>query len=305
MVGTSFYVVSGLLLVLLQTMIAFTTSLIVPLSAATPSKSLAGMIVAASSTTTNRTTVDLGTALSSTPPGTKSLIVLGTHAADFNMVEYCQRVRFFLPQLQSKGVDRFILVVNGKISSCKKLTELLDLPETMELYADPSGEAGRRFGVSRGFRPDDARFSPALRLFCQGIGIGPPRTLGAVLAGYVGSPDGTRDFIEDGLLQGQLAGRWPAVLDLGRNNSILKNSFDDFPLLGSWGRRPFELATLRLQNLIGIQFKNWDALKPDEPQCLTQLGGCAVVGGGGEPLYSWVDRGLCDLPDFQELIDSL
>jgi hypothetical protein len=222
------------------------------------------------------------------------------------MVEYCQRVRFFLPQLQRKGVDRFILVVNGKLSACKKLTEILDLPETMELYADPSGEAGRRFGVSRGFRPDDARFSPALRLFCQGIGIGPPwGTLGAVLAGYVGSPDGTRDFIEDGLLQGQLAGRWPAVLELGPNNSILKNKFDDFPMLSSWGRRPFELATLRLQNLIGIQFKNWDALKPDEPQCLTQLGGCAVVGGGGEPLYSWVDRGLCDLPDFQELIDSL
>jgi hypothetical protein len=285
-------------------MIAFATSLIVPLSAATPAKSLAGMIVA-SSTTTNHT-VDLGNALSSTPPGTKSLIVLGIHAADFNMVEYCQRVRFFLPQLQCKGVNRFILVVNGKISACKKLTELLDLPESMELYADPTGEAGRRFGVSRGFRPDDARFSPALRLFCQGVGIGPPwATLGAVVAGYVGNPDGRRDFIEDGLLQGQLAGRWPAVLKLGPNNSILRNNFDEFPLLGSWGLRPFELATLRLQNLIGIQIKNWDALKPEEPQCLTQMGGCAVVGGGGEPLYSWVDRGLCDMPNFQVLIDSL
>jgi len=38
----------------------------------------------------------------------------------------------------------------------------------------------------------------------------------------------------------------------------------------------------------------------------TQLGGCAVVGAGGEPLYSWVDGGLCDLvPDFELLLDAL
>ena len=43
------------------------------------------------------------------------------------------------------------------------------------------------------------------------------------------------------------------------------------------------------------------AQRPDEPQCLTlQLGGCVVVGDAGESLlYSWVDRGLCDVPDFQ------
>ena len=206
--------------------------------------------------------VDLGKALSATALGTKTLLVLGTHAADFNMVEYAQRVRYFLPKLQSKGVDRFMLVVNGKASSCMKLAELLELPETMELYADPAGEAGRRFGVSRGFRPDDCRFTPALRLFCMGIGIGPPwATLGAVGSGYVGSPTGRRDYIEDALLQGQLAGRWPSVLELGPDNSIQRNRFDDFPLLSSWGVRPFELATLRLQNLVGIQFNHWEALK--------------------------------------------
>jgi len=126
-----------------------------------------------------------------------------------------------------------------------------------------------------------------------------------VLTGYFGNPNGRREWIEKTLKQGQLAGRWPAVLDLAEDGSILRNKFDDFPLLGGWGRRPFELATLRLQNLVGIQFANWDALKPDNDKCLTQLGGLTVVGPGGEPVFSWVDQGLCDIPDMNEVLDAL
>lgn len=85
----------------------------------------------------------------------------------------------------------------------------------------------------------------------------------------------------------------------------MANKFDDFPLVGGWGRRPLELATLRLQNLVDVQFKHWDALKPVDDRCLTQLGGCAVVGAGGDALFSWVDEGLCDVPDFHELVESL
>ena len=69
--------------------------------------------------------------------------------------------------------------------------------------------------------------------------------------------------------------------------------------------RPFQLATLRLQNLVDVQGKHWEELKPSHPPCLTQLGGCAVVGPGGEALYSWVDRGLCDVPDFDEMLDMV
>ena len=86
---------------------------------------------------------------------------------------------------------------------------------------------------------------------------------------------------------------------------MARNRFDDLPLLSGWGVRPLELATLRLQNLVGIQFTHWDALKPVDDRCLTQLGGCAVVGPAGEPLFSWVDEGLCDVPDFNELMDAL
>ena len=290
--------------VALSALIGGSGGLVVPLAATRPSVSLSGVSLPRVS---DGEQIDVGAALAATAAGGKTMIVLGTHAGDFNMVEYAQRVRFFWQQLRDKGVDRCVMVVNGEASSCQQLAQLVDLPDAVELLADPTGEAGRRFGVSRGFRPDDAALSPNAKLFVVGIGLGPPwGTLPAVLAGYLGDPNGRREWIEAALLQGQRAGRWPAVLELAADGSVAKNKFDDFPLLGtSWGRRPLELATLRLQNLIGIQIGHWGALKPVDDRCLTQLGGCAVVGPAGEPLYSWVDRGLCDVPDMHELLDAI
>jgi hypothetical protein len=161
------------------------------------------------------------------------------------------------------------------------------------------------FGVSRGWRPDDDALSPYLKLYLMLFGIGPPCTLPAVITGYLGNPSGRHDWIESALAQGQTAGRWPTnALELSADGAVLANKFDELPLVGSWGRRPLELATLRLQNLKAA-FDNWSALKPDEERCLTQLGGCAVVGDGGAPLYSWLDNGICDTADFHEMLDAL
>ena len=274
---------------------------VVPLSAAKPASSLQGVSLPVAS---DGVTLDLGAELGSSTG--KTLLIMGTHAADFNTVEYAQRVRAFMPRLREQEVDRFLMVINGDASQCVTLAKLLDLPSEIILLADPKGEAGRKFGVSRGFRPDDTSLSPFLKLFAMGIGIGPPwMTLPAVLRGYLGSPNGKRAWVEAALKQGQEADRWPAILEFNSDGSIASNKFDDTPLISGWGLRPFELATLRLQNLIGVQGQNWDALKPVDDRCLTQLGGCAVVGRDGEPLYAWIDGGLCDVPDFDELLEAI
>ena len=75
--------------------------------------------------------------------------------------------------------------------------------------------------------------------------------------------------------------------------------------VSGWNVRPLELATLRLQNLLGVQLANWAALKPVDDRLLTQLGGCTVVGPGGTPLFNWLDRGLCDVVDFEDVVDSI
>ena len=55
--------------------------------------------------------VDLSTYLTSSK---KTMLVLGTYAADFNAIEYAQRLRYYLPDLQKRGVSkigwRFIIV---------------------------------------------------------------------------------------------------------------------------------------------------------------------------------------------------
>ena len=94
-------------------------------------------------------------------------------------------------------------------------------------------------------------------------------------------------------------------LNPNTNNEIIGNKFDNFPFFSGWGVRPFELATLRLQNILSIQIKHWNELKPIDDRCLTQLGGCTIVGPGGKPLYSWVDRGLCDVPNIEDVLSSI
>ena len=228
------------------------------------------------------------------------MVVFGTYPGDFNMVEYGQKLRHFLPELKAKGIDKFVVVVNGEPASCAKLASLLDLPSEIELLSDPSGEAGRSFGVSRGWRADDTEMNAYFKLWLMLFGLGPPMTLAAVVTGYIGNPGGKRAWIETAIEQGQAAGRWPG-------NVIVdgQNQFNDLPLVGGWGRRPLELATLRLQNLVGVAFQNWDALKPTDERCLTQLGGCTVVGAGGRAGYSWFDNGICDTPNFDELLAKL
>jgi len=277
-----------------------TVGLVVPLAPARPVTALAGLSLPQAR---GGSSVELGAAVAASTASRKTLLVLGTYPGDFNMIEYGQRLRHHLPGLRAKGVERFLVVVNGEKNACERLAELLDLPEEVELLSDPTGEAGRRFGVSRGWLPDDNRLSPFLKLYIMLFGVGPPATLPAVITGYLGNPSGRRAWIESALEQGQRAGRWPDnVLDL--SGPRVANQFDELPLVGGWGRRPLELATLRLQNL-KMAFENWDALKPTDDRCLTQLGGCVVVGDEGHALFSWLDNGICDVADFDEMLASL
>jgi len=302
----------GVLLVTIQWIIPFSNALVVPISAANPKKSLAGIslprvILDGNTENQNEAPVDLSAEIESDK---RTMVVFGTHAGDFNTIEYLQKIRFSFQDLQSKGgIGKILVVINGAPDQIQLLTSLLDPPESIQFLSDPTGEAGRSFGVDRGFRPDDESLSPFAKQFFTGIGIGPPwMTLPAVLPGYTGNPNGKRDWIEESLKQGQLQGRWPSVLELDDKDQqrILSNKFDEAPLgLNEWGRRPFELATLRLQSLIGIQIQNWSKLKPVDDRCLTQLGGCTVVEPDGTAIYSWVDRGLCDVPDMDNVLEAI
>jgi AhpC/TSA antioxidant enzyme len=241
-----------------------------------------------------------------------TLCVLGTYAADFNCVEYGQRLRYYLPALKEKGVKKFAMIVNGRPTAATLLAKLVDLPEEVQLYTDPTGTAGRAFGVARGFRPEDTEMSPYVKLFAMLFGLGAWATLPSVIGGYIGNPFTAQPWIEDAMAVGQRAGRWPNnALELDSDGKVVTNKFSELPLVSEWGRRPLELATLRLQNMIGVSLKNWDELKPTDSELesgvLTQLGGLIITGDRKDspPRYEWRDAGICHVANFEDIIKKL
>jgi hypothetical protein len=247
-----------------------------------------------------------------TPSEGRSLFIFGTYAADFNAIEYAQRLRYYLPKLKEEcGVSKFGLLLNCKPEAALALAEIVDLDTSeVDLFVDNTGEVGRQWGVERGWLPDNDDVNPFLKLFGMLFGLGAWATLPAVIGGYIGNPFVPQPWIEDALAVGQKKGRWPDnALEISDDGTIT-NKFSELPVVGEWPRRPLELATLRLQSMMGVSLKNWKDLAPDdealEAGVLTQLGGCIVVDAAtGESLYEWKDPGICAVANFEDMIKKL
>ena len=210
--------------------------------------------------------------------------------------------------IKEKGVKSVKMILNAEPVAARLLCKLVDLPcdDALEVYSDPMGRAGREFGVNRGWKSDDGESSPYLKLFGMLFGLGAAWTLPSVLSGYVGNPFGKREWIESALVSNTIAGRFPANAVEVEGGKMTQNKFDALPMgIGGWGRRPLELATLRLQNMLGISLQNWQQLRPSEEALqagvLTQLGGCALF-SGKDLLYEFKDDGICHTADFEQLL---
>jgi hypothetical protein len=242
----------------------------------------------------------------------KSLMIFGTYAGDFNNIEYGQRLRYYLPKLKEEcGITKVGFVMNCRKDQALTIAEMVDLDtESIDLFIDNKGEAGRVWGVERGWEPDNRELSPYLKLFLMLWGLGAWATLPAVIGGYIGNPLVPQPWIEDAFGVNKEKGRWPdQVLEVGADGSVV-NKFTELPVVGTWPRRPLELATLRLQNMIGISIQNWGKLGPDEEALdagvLTQLGGCLVLDNkSGETLFKWRDPGICAVANFEDLIKDV
>ena len=163
-----------------------------------------------------------------------------------------------------------------------------------------------------GWRPDDEEMSPYLKLFGMLWGLGAWATLPSVIGGYLGNPFTPQPWIEDAMAVGQVKGRWPdTALELDDDTKAIKvNKFAELPYVGGWQRRPLELATLRLQNMVDISIKNWKDLAPQDDALnagvLTQLGGVVIVDAqSGEIAYEWKDPGICSVANFENMFSSL
>jgi len=239
-------------------------------------------------------------------PSTKTITIFSTYASDFNNIEYAQRLTHYLPLLESKGVTKCNMIINGSPTQCELFRSLVSLPSSVTIISDPSGICGQKFGVNLGWRSDDDSLSPYFKLYMMLFGFGAWATLPSVIGGYIGNPFKPQPWIETAMRDNIVKRRFPTNgLTLDSDNLIISNKFSELPLVGSWPRRPLELATLRLQNMIGISFQNWSELLPSNLNLLTQLGGCVVLDSNANEIYKFMDRGICDVCNFEKLLEEI
>ncbi|MEL7315915.1 MAG: peroxiredoxin-like family protein, partial [Cyanobacteria bacterium J06559_3] len=148
------------------------------------------------------------------------------------------------------------------------------------LFVDPTAAIHQELGLYSGLTLKIPGLSSGQRawvnLMLMCAGLGSPGTLAEVLRGYTG--DRTAP---------QLIGDEEIVKDTPL--PPLRGSF--FQWAGGKGfQRPFELATLRLQNMTEVLSK-WNTYVPDASY-MTQRGGTFLFDPTGTLLYEHRDRGI-------------
>ena len=189
--------------------------------------------------------------------GRRRLVVLLPQLGDFDSLEYAQALVTALPRLRSAGIG-LLLIGIGDGRSAERFCAYTGLPrELLEVEAEPT--LHRALGLYEGLRLPLGPW-PSLLLMCAGIGS--PGTLREVLRGYSGDRQAPQ----------RLQAPW-------------------FALAGGTGfQRPFELASVRLANMIEVLGK-WRTYVPRDDH-LTQRGGTFLLENDDTLLYSHRDRGL-------------
>ncbi|KIZ01932.1 hypothetical protein MNEG_6027 [Monoraphidium neglectum] len=207
--------------------------------------------------------------------GNRVVVPFLTHFGDLTSWEFAQKLqKKALGPLQEAGV-KVISVGLGSPESARTFAAALDYP-LEGLYADPTGACCKALGFSPGFADSVEGVDPYLKLLPMLMGIGSPGTVQEVLRGYVGDREA------------------PPVFD-----GTLGRAFD---ILGKGYQRPLELATLRLQNMVGVLSK-WGDLAPSEKRLLTQQGGC-IVFDGCDVVYRHADPGILKYADVDAVVQA-
>lgn len=208
--------------------------------------------------------------------GGRIVFAFATHFADLTTWEYARRLRKEMAKLQQADV-KLVFVGIGRVEQAKLFCQACGF-EQGDVYCDPNGENYRLLGFKRGFAPE-ANVSGYLKLLAMLAGLGSPGTIPEVLRGYLGDKDAQPWFTEDETL-GKL-----------------------FNSVGKGYQRPFELATVRLQNMVSV-LSRWKELCPDDDRLLTQLGGTLAF-KGDELVYRFDDQGILVYADVDELIQKV
>ena len=206
------------------------------------------------------------------------LFLVWPQLGDFDSLEYAWWLQRSQAQIQASGIALRAVGI-GDRDSGEQFCRYTGFPPD-SLFVDPKAEIHQKLHLYSGLSlnvPGLASGQQAwvnLMLMCAGIGS--PGTLAEVLRGYTG--DRTAP---------QLLGDDETIKDTPL--PPLNGSF--FRWAGGKGfQRPFELATLRLQNMTEV-LSHWKTYVPDASY-MPQRGGTFLFDATGNLLYEHRDRGI-------------
>jgi hypothetical protein len=189
--------------------------------------------------------------------GHRRLVVLLSQLGDFDSLEYAQALAGALPRLQAAGIALLAIGI-GEQAGAERFCGFTGLPREL-LQVEPTPRLHQALGLNPGLQTPGGPW-PALLLMCAGVGS--PGTLAEVLRGYTGDRSAPQR---------------------------LENPL--FALAGGPGfQRPFELATVRLRNMVEV-LGHWRTYVPRD-DFLTQRGATYLLERDDSVLYSFTDRGL-------------
>ncbi|MEX1316453.1 MAG: AhpC/TSA family protein [Synechococcaceae cyanobacterium] len=188
--------------------------------------------------------------------GRRRLVVLMGQLGDFDSLEHAQALASALPRLQAAGIALLAIAI-GNDAGAERFCAFTGLPRAC-LEVDAQPDLHEALGLHAGVQTPAGPW-PGLLLMCAGIGS--PGTLAEVLRGYRGDR--------------QAPSRLEAPL---------------FNLLGRDYLRPFELATVRLRNMVEV-LGHWRTYMPTDAY-LTQRGGTFLLDADDTLLHSHHSAGL-------------
>ena len=202
--------------------------------------------------------------------GQRRLVVLLSQLGDFDSLEYAQALVAALPRLQAAGIALQAIGIGNSIGA-DRFCSYTGLPRN-RLIVDADPSLHRALGLYAGLQTPGGPW-PGLLLMCAGIGS--PGTLAEVMRGYSGDRSAAERIGAD------------QVVELGR---LFKIKGSLFGRLGRGYQRPFELATVRLKNMVEV-LGHWRTYVPRD-DFISQRGGTFLLDVDDSVLYSYRDRGI-------------
>ena len=182
---------------------------------------------------------------------TRKLVILLGQLGDFDSLEYAMEVVKQIEKLEAADISLLFIGIGnevGKACFCK-FTGL----SPKYLLVIPTPTLHNQLGLYSGL---NLPVGPWTNMLLMCAGVGSPNTIQEVFRGYTGDRNASPRLQED------------ESIKIGFLPEIQGRTFSKF--LGTGFLRPFELASLRLRNMIEV-LSNWECYMPSD-RYLTQRG---------------------------------